>query len=595
MVKEVFLKAHPMTVSFTTVSHEALGVPLVDIHAGETSGLSQTVHATDAEYGNHHSEDADAAGTEGVSGTQPLSLLSAARKFLYIKTYGCQMNVYDSQRMQEAMAPLGFAVVDDPAQADVAILNGCQIREQAEDKLFSDLGRLRVARQQRHKQNQELIIVVAGCVGQALGGQVLKKAPYVDVVVGPQTYHTLPETITRILRNKAAQHLADQAADQAQAIQDSPKTMPLLSETVQNSAHTVSKIKQPNPIAHLALGFPKMEKFDELPAARGLVGPSAFLSIQEGCDKFCRYCVVPYTRGPEYSRPMQDVVNEAAQLVNQGAREITLLGQNVNAYRHQATGGDVWTLGTLLTHLAATFPDVARWRYTTSHPRDVDETLVQAHHNVSTVMPFVHLPVQSGSDRVLARMNRQYTAALYYRVIDQLRQAHPHMAFSSDFIVGYPGETDEDFAQTLTLVENVKFAQAFSFAYSPRPGTPAAMAVQIPDEVKKQRLHTLQALLTQQRLCFNRSFSGQTVSVLVEPLYPSRPGKKVAVHGQESRQPMPYQDHPDWVRCIGKTPFMQTVHFMAPKEQTPQTGQLVTVRVSAALTNSLLGTFTPAA
>lgn len=414
-------------------------------------------------------------------------------RFVYIKTYGCQMNSYDSQRIEESLKPLGFSPVDDPKQADVIILNTCHIRAKAEDKLFSELGRMHLIKKQRGSERPTLI-VVAGCVGQAVGHGILKRAPYVDAVVGPQTYHTLPETLTKLFWEK-------------------------------------------DPTPFLALGFPKMEKFDELPNQRTIKGPSVFLSIQEGCNKFCRYCVVPYTRGPEYSRPVRDILEEARRLVDAGAREITLLGQNVNAYHGKHSDGSTWSLGKLIYQLAE-IEGLYRIRYTTSHPRDVDQTLLEAHRDVPALMPLLHLPVQSGSDKILAHMNRQYTADFYLKTIEQFLTYNPTMVFSSDFIVGYPGETEEDFQATYNLVEQVKFAQAYSFTYSPRPGTPAAAMEQIPEATKSERLQRLQLLLNQQRDSFHQQFVGQETEVLIESFNNKR-----------------------WV---GRTPFSHLVHITSP-------------------------------
>lgn len=441
--------------------------------------------------------------------------MTIATKNLYIRTYGCQMNVYDSQRMGECLQPLGFQETQDPEQAHLMIINTCHIRAKAEDKLYSDLGRLRLIKARRQQEGDQAFIVVAGCVGQALGQAILKRAPYVDAVVGPQTYHTLPETVAKFLRE---------------------------------SGH------------HISVGFPKIEKFDELPRDRGLSGPHAFLTIQEGCNKFCRYCVVPFTRGPEYSRPLPDVLAEARQLVDKGAKEITLLGQNVNAYHGTDAAGAVHSLAHLI-HKLADIPGLLRVRYTTSHPRDVDEDLIAAHRDIPILMPFLHLPVQSGSDRVLAHMNRRHTAAFYVDIIDKLRHARPDMGFSSDFIVGYPGETDEEFQATCDLVDKIGFAQAFSFKYSPRPGTPAAMAEQLPESLKDQRLAVLQQTINQHRQKFNEASVGQIMDVLIE--------------GERRHQ---------W---MGRTPFMQTVYFQAPHLAI---GEVVPVRIEHGFLNSLEGT-----
>ncbi len=442
-------------------------------------------------------------------------------KKLYIKTYGCQMNVYDSARMADVLAPLGYAPTPSLEEADMVILNTCHIREKAAEKVFSDLGRLRPLQAKRRAEGGRMILAVAGCVAQAEGAEILARAPFVDMVLGPQTYHRLPEMVARATR--AAGHVLDTE-------------------------------------------FPTESKFDTLPQATA-PGVSAFLTIQEGCDKFCSFCVVPYTRGAEYSRPPSAVVAEARHLVAQGAREITLLGQNVNAYRGRDDDGATWSLGRLLGALAA-IPDLVRLRYTTSHPRDVDDDLIAAHRDLATVMPFLHLPVQSGSDRLLEAMNRRHTADDYRRVIDRLRAARPDLALSSDFIVGFPGERDADFAATLALVEEIGFAQAFSFKYSPRPGTPAALlADQVPEAVKTERLAYLQQLLAAQQRRFNAASIGRTLPVLFE-----KPGRHAG-------------------QLVGRTPYLQAVHALAAPALL---GRETLVRITALGPNSLAGELVPA-
>src|SRR5690242_14943584 len=346
------------------------------------------------------------------------------QKRLFIKTYGCQMNVYDSARMTDVMAPLGYMPAASAEGADLVILNTCHIREKAAEKVFSELGGIRRLKRARERQGGRMLVAVAGCVAQAEGEEIRRRAPFVDIVFGPQAYHRLPEMVTRALANAAG--------------------------------------------GVLDTSFPAEPKFDYLPESLAAPGTSAFLTVQEGCDKFCSFCVVPYTRGAEYSRPAEDVVREARRLVERGARELTLLGQNVNAY-HGIAGG----LGALARRLAE-IPGLARIRYTTSHPRDVDDGLIAAHAEVPKLMPSLHLPVQSGSDRILAAMNRKHRADDYRRLIDRLRTARPDLALSSDFIVGFPGESEADFEATLGLVRDIGYAQAFSFKYSPRAGTPAA-------------------------------------------------------------------------------------------------------------------------
>jgi len=437
-------------------------------------------------------------------------------KKLYIKTYGCQMNVYDSARMADVLAPLGYAPAAAAEEADMVILNTCHIREKAAEKVFSELGRLRPLKARKAKAGGRLILAVAGCVAQAEGAEILARAPYVDIVLGPQTYHRLGEMVAQATR------AGGQVLDTA---------------------------------------FPAEAKFDFLPEAAAPQGVSAFLSVQEGCDKFCTFCVVPYTRGAELSRPAAAVLAEARRLVAQGTREITLLGQNVNAYRG-AAGDGAWGLGRLIRALAG-IAGLKRIRYTTSHPLDVDDELVAAHRDVPQLMPFLHLPVQSGSARVLKAMNRRHDADDYRRVIDRLRAARPDIAFSSDFIVGFPGESDDDFARTLALARAVGYAQAFSFKYSARPGTPAAlMPDQVPERVKAARLAELQALLAEQQRAFNAAAIGRTLEVLFE-----KRGR-----------------HPG--QLVGRSPYLQAVHAPAPDRLI---GALAGVRLTAALANSLAG------
>ena len=436
-------------------------------------------------------------------------------KRLHVITWGCQMNVYDSGRMADVLAPLGYAPAPVPDGADMVILNTCHIRDKAAEKVFSELGRLRRLKEQRAAGGAHMILAVAGCVAQAEGEQILARAPYVDIVLGPQTYHRLPEMVARAARAGGAVIETD---------------------------------------------FPAEDKFDFLPNVSAPQGVTAFLTIQEGCDKFCSFCVVPYTRGAEQSRSAASIIAEARRLVAQGAREITLLGQNVNAWRH-----DGWGLGRLLGELAE-LPGLLRLRYTTSHPRDMDGELIGAHRDLPTLMPFLHLPVQSGSDRVLAAMNRRHSAADYLRTVERLRAARPDIALSSDFIVGHPGETDADFQATMALVREVRFAQAFSFKYSARPGTPAAGAPgQVPDSVKDARLAELQALLRAHQDKFNAGCVGLAMPVLF-----TGPGR-----------------HPGQVS--GRSPFLQPVHVTGPQDLI---GQEKPVQIAVALPNSLSATLT---
>jgi tRNA-2-methylthio-N6-dimethylallyladenosine synthase len=429
------------------------------------------------------------------------------------------MNVYDSGRMVDVLAPAGYAETLDPATADLVILNTCHIREKAAEKVYSELGRLRALKIEREKNGGSMTIGVAGCVAQAEGEEMVRRAPVVDLVFGPQSYHRLPE---------------------------------LLKRTGNGSRGIVET------------DFPVEDKFDALPAPEKKKtiarGRTAFLTVQEGCDKFCAFCVVPYTRGAEFSRPVAQVIQEAQNLVAGGVREITLLGQNVNAYHGEGPDGEDWSLGRLIYALAE-MEGVDRLRYTTSHPRDMDEELIRAHGEVDVLMPYLHLPVQSGSDNILAAMNRQHDAASYLRIIERIRSARPDIALSSDFIVGFPGETDQDFEDTLALVGEVGYAQAYSFKYSPRPGTPAAGdAVQVPEAVKAERLARLQEKLNVDQVAFNKSCEGRTMRVLLD-----RKGKK---DGQ----------------LVGRSPYLQSVYLNAPEVLF---GSFADVKIDQGLANSL--------
>jgi tRNA-2-methylthio-N6-dimethylallyladenosine synthase len=438
-------------------------------------------------------------------------------KKLFVKTFGCQMNVYDSERISELLGGIGYVPASGADDADMVILNTCHIREKAAEKMYSELGRLKRLKDRRALAGSTMLIAVAGCVAQAEGEEIIARQSAVDIVVGPQSYHRLPEMIARISRG--AGHV-------------------------------------------LETEFPAQEKFDSLPEERNSSGPSAFLTVQEGCDKFCTFCVVPYTRGAEFSRPPGRILSEARQLAAKGVQEITLLGQNVNAYRGTAANGKNWTLARLIRALAE-ITGIARLRYTTSHPRDMDADLIAAHGEVEALMPYLHLPVQSGSDRVLAAMNRQHAAAHYLDVVARIRAARPDIALSSDFIVGFPGETDADFEATLALVRQVVYAQAFSFKYSARPGTSAAAAAkQVPDDTKSARLAALQALLTAQQAAFNASCLGKVMPVLFEK-QGSKPGQ-----------------------AVGRSPWLQPVHV---EHAAPLIGRLRDVRVVQVLPNSLKG------
>lgn len=447
-------------------------------------------------------------------------------KTLHIKNYGCQMNVYDAIRMTDVLAPLGYSHVDAPEDADLIILNTCHIREKAAEKVYSELGRLRALKQGRDAGSAPLMIGVAGCVAQAEGAEMIRRAPYVDLVFGPQTYHRLPEMVARAVRE------ADGGRGAGRGIIDTD--------------------------------FPAEPKFDHLPDVTAQ-GPSAFLTIQEGCDRFCAFCVVPYTRGAEYSRPVADVVAEARKLVAAGAREITLLGQNVNAYHGASPGGGEWRLAALAGELAG-ISGLERIRYTTSHPRDMTPDLIAAHGEIAALMPYLHLPVQSGSDNILAAMNRQHSAEDYLAIIEALRDARPDIALSSDFIVGHPGESDADFEATMDLIRAVGYAQAYSFKYSPRPGTPAsAMDDAVPEDVKSERLARLQNIVNGQQIAFNDTFVGRSVPVLLD---------------RRGRSPS---------QLAGRSPWMHAIHvdFGDADAADDAFGNIANVRILSAHPNSL--------
>ena len=438
-------------------------------------------------------------------------------KTLFVKTYGCQMNVYDSARMADLLAPLGYAQAEAPDDADMVILNTCHIREKAAEKVYSELGKLRKMKEAKARTGGRMTIAVAGCVAQAEGSEIVARQSAVDLVVGPQSYHRLPEMIARAAREGCQV---------------------------------------------LETDFPAEDKFDALPAPSLQSAASAFLTVQEGCDKFCTFCVVPYTRGSEFSRPVAQVADEARRLVELGAREITLLGQNVNAYRGAGPDGEIWSLAKLL-HALSRIEGLDRLRYTTSHPRDMSADLIAAHGEIASLMPYLHLPVQSGSDNVLEAMNRQHTADDYRRVVERVRAARGDIALSSDFIVGFPGESDEDFEATLALIGEIGYAQAYSFKYSKRPGTPASAArKQIPEDVKSARLQVLQDLLVTQQQGFNRSCAGRTLSVLFE-----KPGRKPG-------------------QAIGRSPYLQSVHVEGAADLI---GEIRDVKILAAQPNSLKG------
>ncbi|MGV6811985.1 MAG: tRNA (N6-isopentenyl adenosine(37)-C2)-methylthiotransferase MiaB [Brevirhabdus sp.] len=436
----------------------------------------------------------------------------AEPKKLFIKTYGCQMNVYDSERMAEAMGGAGYVTTDKAEEADMILLNTCHIREKAAEKVYSELGRFKPLREAK----PDLKIGVAGCVAQAEGEEIMRRQPMVDLVVGPQSYHRLPQ----------------------------------MDAAVQTGAKA------------LDTDFPEEDKFDHLAKrARTRKGPTAFLTVQEGCDKFCAFCVVPYTRGAEVSRPASRVMDEARALIDAGVREITLLGQNVNAYHGAGADGD-WSLARLIRELAR-LDGLDRIRFTTSHPNDMDDDLIAAHGEVEKLMPYLHLPVQSGSDKILKAMNRKHTAESYLKLVERIRDARPDLLLSGDFIVGFPGETDADFEDTMALVRAVEYGQAYSFKYSTRPGTPAAEKAQVDGQVASDRLQALQALLSEQQKATQDSMVGRDVSVLFE-----KPGR---LEGQ----------------LVGKSEYLHAVHVDAPQEAL---GDVREVRITASASNSLAGT-----
>ncbi|MEK1890639.1 MAG: tRNA (N6-isopentenyl adenosine(37)-C2)-methylthiotransferase MiaB [Phyllobacterium sp.] len=457
---------------------------------------------------------------EATSGTTTNSIAHPNTRKVYVKTYGCQMNVYDSQRMTDSLAAEGYSATDSADDADLVLINTCHIREKASEKLYSALGRLRKMKDARAREGRELTVGVAGCVAQAEGDEITRRAPVVDLVVGPQTYHRLPQALARVRQG-------ERVVETEYAIED---------------------------------------KFEHLPAppkeqtrSRGV---TAFLTVQEGCDKFCTFCVVPYTRGSEVSRPVAQILKEAEKLAEAGVRELTLLGQNVNAWHGEGADGRECGLGELLYRLAK-IPGVARLRYVTSHPRDMDDALIESHRDLDILMPYLHLPVQSGSDRILRAMNRKHTGEEYLRLIERIRQSRPDIALSGDFIVGFPGETEEDFEATMQIVRDVTYAAAYSFKYSPRPGTPGAdMEDHIDESLKDERLQRLQSLLSAQQYAFQRSLIGTSMDVLIEKV-----GR------------MPGQ-------MVGRSPWLQPVIIDV---HGGRIGDIINVRIIDTGTNSLIG------
>jgi tRNA-2-methylthio-N6-dimethylallyladenosine synthase len=458
---------------------------------------------------------------EAVASFAGVACAPAAGRKVYMRTFGCQMNVYDSERMTEALSAQGYTETGAIEDADLVILNTCHIREKAVEKVYSDLGRIREVKDARAATGTDTVVAVVGCVAQAEGSEIVRRAPVVDLVIGPQSYHRLPELIARTRSESRA-----------------------LVETE----------------------FPDEEKFAHLPARAPARSVTAFLTVQEGCDKFCTFCVVPYTRGMEYSRAVADIEREARALVAGGVRELTLLGQNVNGYHGVGAGGRAYSLADLIRHLAQ-IEGLERLRYTTSHPRDMSDDLVAAHGSESKLMPYLHLPFQSGADRILAAMNRKHTAQEYLDLVARVRTAQPQLALSTDVIVGFPGETEAEFAATLSVFAEVGFAAAYSFKYSPRPGTPAEkLDDQVPEEVKADRLARLQRQIERQQAAFSARCVGRTLPVLFEKL-----GRR---RGQ----------------LIGRSPYLQSVHAEAPAEML---GRIVPVEISAFGPNSLAGVIRP--
>lgn len=450
--------------------------------------------------------------------TVPAAQDGGQTRKVFVKTYGCQMNVYDSERMGDALARDGYQTVDTVEAADLILINTCHIREKAAEKVYSQLGRLAKLKKQRNAEGGDLMVAVAGCVAQAEGQEIIRRAPVVDVVIGPQTYHRLPEALARARNGESV----------------------------------------------VETEFPAEDKFDGLPNAPEKAirarGVAAFLTVQEGCDKFCTFCVVPYTRGAEVSRPVDRILGEAERLAEAGVREITLLGQNVNAWHGKGADGREWGLGELVRRLA-TIKGIDRIRYTTSHPRDMDDALIAAHRDLPELMPYLHLPVQSGSDRILKAMNRRHTAAEYVKLVERIRAARPDIALSGDFIVGFPGETDADFEDTMQLVREVRYASAFTFKYSIRPGTPGAgMEDQVDEAVKTERLARLQDLINQQTRAFGRECVGKVIDLLLE-----KPGRNTD-------------------QLIGRSPWLQPVIVDA---KLGEIGDIVRVRITQPGTTGL--------
>ena len=458
-------------------------------------------------------------------------------KKLHIKTYGCQMNVFDSDRMEDLMVAVGYETTPTPEGADMVIINTCHIREKASEKLFSDLGRLRPFKDKKREDGSEMIVAVAGCVAQAEGAEIFRRSQVVDIIVGPESYQTLPDLVGKVMRDKKKQ---------------------------------------------INLEFTPNDKFDLLPQSKAGTGASAFITVQEGCDKFCTFCVVPYTRGTEYSREVNKIYEDALRLADKGVKEVYFLGQNVNAYHGNGEDGVASSLAKLIEKVA-TIPQIERIRYTTSHPRDMSEDLIVAHRDIPKLMPFLHLPIQSGANNVLKGMNRKHTRQDYFKIIEKIRAARPDLGLSSDFIVGFPGETDQDFEDTMDLVKQIGFTQCYSFKYSQRPGTPAADAkIQVEEKVKEERLARLQKLLTEQQSEFNQKFKGTKMPVLFEREAPKSMGARSKNSSAEASNKF---------QLWGKSPWLQSVivDVASEDEVKKYLGQIAEVNILQARPSSLVG------
>ncbi|MDX2082531.1 MAG: MiaB/RimO family radical SAM methylthiotransferase [Rickettsiales bacterium] len=498
-------------------------------------------------------------------------------KKLHIKTYGCQMNVYDSDRMQDLMNAIGYENSDTPENSDMVIINTCHIREKAAEKLFSDLGRIRPHKEKMQQQGKQMIVAVSGCVAQAEGEEIFRRSNVVDIIVGPESYQTLPDLVGKVIRDKKKQiNLEFSPNDKFDILRE-------LSDLDLGSGSPLFKGDRVDALAprsglHNDSPLFKGDRVDALAPRSGLhknKSASAFVTVQEGCDKFCTFCVVPYTRGAEYSRPSYKIYEEALKLANQGVKEIYFLGQNVNAYHGLNEKGEIISLAKLIAEVAK-IPQIERIRYTTSHPRDMDDELILAHGEIEKLMPFLHLPIQSGSNAILKAMNRKHTRKDYFKIIEKLRKQRPDIGLSSDFIVGFPGETDKDFEDTLDLVKQIGFTQCYSFKYSPRPGTPSADAkIQVEEKVKDERLAILQKLLSEQQIEFNKNSEDKIMPVLFEKEAP-----KSAKDKSSSK-----------LQLWGKSPYLQSVIIEVENKNEAQKflGKIAPVKILKSRPSSLIG------